>query len=58
MENKIMKTSVIFDSAGLKLAGYLYAPDDEANQRGNSFEKGFLYDTLARGCESKGAANE
>jgi hypothetical protein len=58
MDNKIMKTNVIFDSAGLKLAAYLHAPDDEANPRGTSFEKGFPYDTLARDCESKGAANE
>jgi hypothetical protein len=58
MENKIMKTNVIFDNAGLKPAGYLYPPDDEASPRGTSFEKGFPYDTLARGCESKGVANE
>jgi hypothetical protein len=58
MENKIMKINVSFDSAGLKLAGHLYAPSDEANPRGTSSEKSFPHNTLASGFEAKGAANE
>jgi hypothetical protein len=33
MENKTMRTNVTFDSAGLKLAGHLYTPDDQATAR-------------------------
>jgi len=33
MENKTMRTNVTFDSAGLKLAGHLYTPDDQTTAR-------------------------
>jgi fermentation-respiration switch protein FrsA (DUF1100 family) len=33
MENNTMKSNVTFDSAGLKLAGHLYTPDDQTTTR-------------------------